>query len=134
MKKFSDIIFLFPRSAAGMAVAKYMCDNNVLDNVQARGEQLEAGLQAVATKYPKILGDVRGWGLLRGIEVVDDNIPPGKIVSAAMDLGLLLVGAGKNVVRFVPPLIISEAEVKQALAIFENAVAKVAADEGVVSP
>jgi acetylornithine/N-succinyldiaminopimelate aminotransferase len=117
-----------------MAVAKYMCDNNVLDNVRARGEQLEAGLKAVAAKYPKILGEARGWGLLRGIEVVDDNIPPGKIVSAAMDLGLLLVGAGKNVVRFVPPLIISEAEVNQALSIFEKAVAKVAADEGVVSP
>jgi acetylornithine/N-succinyldiaminopimelate aminotransferase len=121
-------------SAAGMAVAKYMCDNNILENVRARGEQLEAGLQQVASKYPKLLGDVRGWGLLRGIEVIDDNVPPGKIVAAAMELGLLLVSAGKNVVRFVPPLIISEAEIKQALSMFEAAVAKVAADEGLVSP
>lgn len=120
--------------AAGMAVAKYLCEHDVLANVRDRGEQLAAGLEEVAKKYPKILGDVRGWGLLRGVVCVDDAIAPGKIVGAAMEQGLLLVGAGSNVVRFVPPLIITEAEVDQALKLFENAVAKVAADEGKVSP
>jgi len=120
--------------AAGMAVAKYFSDHNVLDNVKARGDQLSAGLEAVAAKYPKILGEVRGWGLLKGVVCASDAIPPGKIVAAAMEQGLLLVGAGTNVVRFVPPLIITESEIKKALELFENAVAKVAADEGVTSP
>lgn len=120
--------------AAGLAVANYFSTHNVLENVRARGEQLAAGLEAVAAKYPKILGEVRGWGLLKGVACVSDDVPPGKIVQAAMDKGLLLVGAGANMVRFVPPLIISEKEIDSALKIFEEAVAKVAADDGAVSP
>ena len=49
---------------------------------------------------------------------------PGVLVQAAMDQGLLLVAAGTNVVRFVPPLIITEAEMDEALAKFEAAVEK----------
>lgn len=112
--------------SAGLAVAKYFSDHNILANVRARGEQLERGLDAIAAKYPSILGLVRGWGLLRGIVVTDPNIPPGKIVGAAMEEGLLLVGAGADVVRFVPPLIITEDEIVEALMKFEKAVAKVA--------
>jgi acetylornithine aminotransferase len=91
--------------------------------VQSRGAQLEAGLKKIASKYPEILGDVRGWGLLRGIVVKDDTpIMAGDIVSDAMKEGLLLVPAGPKVVRFVPPLIISEAEVDEALTKFDKAV------------
>jgi acetylornithine aminotransferase len=108
--------------AAGLAVAQYMCDHNILDNVKARGEQLEAGLQKIAEKYPTVLGEVRGWGLLRGVEVISDDIKPADLVGAAMKENLLLVPAGYNVVRFVPPLIISEAEINLALEKFEAAV------------
>eukprot|EP00429_Kryptoperidinium_foliaceum_P001647 CAMPEP_0176008864 /NCGR_PEP_ID=MMETSP0120_2-20121206/3959_1 /TAXON_ID=160619 /ORGANISM="Kryptoperidinium foliaceum, Strain CCMP 1326" /LENGTH=457 /DNA_ID=CAMNT_0017341651 /DNA_START=18 /DNA_END=1391 /DNA_ORIENTATION=+ len=108
--------------AAGLAVAQYMCDHNILDNVKARGEQLEAGLTKIAEKYPTILGQVRGRGLLRGVEVIAEDIVPGDIVGAAMQEGLLLVPAGYNVVRFVPPLIISEDEINTALERFEAAV------------
>jgi acetylornithine/N-succinyldiaminopimelate aminotransferase len=111
--------------AAGLAVAQYMCDHDVLSNVQARGAQLTAGLNALAQKHPALLGTTRGWGLLQGIEIVNDDVPPGKIVAAAMEEGLLLVGAGKNVVRFVPPLIITEAELNDALTMFEKAVVAV---------
>ncbi|KAL7578267.1 hypothetical protein ACA910_012684 [Epithemia clementina (nom. ined.)] len=110
--------------SAGLAVAQYFCDHNILDNVQARGQQLEAGLAAIAAKYPKLLGEVRGWGLLRGITVTDETVAPGKLVLAGMEEGLLLVAAGKNVVRFVPPLIISEQELAEALRLFESAVQK----------
>jgi acetylornithine/N-succinyldiaminopimelate aminotransferase len=51
-----------------------------------------------------------------------------------MNQGLLLVGAGANVVRFVPPLIITEQEINDALKMFENSVAKVVADAGHVAP
>lgn len=110
---------------AGLAVASYLCEHDVLANVRARGDQLSAGLEKLATQYPDLLGSVRGWGLLRGIQIKGD-IAPGVVVQAAMDEGLLLVAAGKDVVRFVPPLIISEAEMAQALEIFGKAVAKVA--------
>jgi acetylornithine/N-succinyldiaminopimelate aminotransferase len=116
--------------AAGLAVAKYICDHNILDNVQARGEQLSEGLEIVAAKYPQVLGEVRGWGLLKGVEVTGEGMTPGQIVGEAMNQGLLLVGAGANVVRFVPPLIVSEQEISDALAMFESSVAKVVADSG----
>ena len=98
----------------------------MLSNVNARGAQLTAGLKALAEEYPALLGDVRGWGLLQGVEVIAEDMLPGQVVQAAMDEGLLLVAAGKNVVRFVPPLIISEAEMEEALTKFATAVAKVA--------
>lgn len=120
--------------AAGLAVAKYMCDNKVLDNVRARGDQLSKGLEKIAAKFPNVLGEVRGWGLLKGVEVIGEGLTPGQVVGEAMSQGLLLVGAGANVVRFVPPLIINEAEINDALRIFESSVAKVVADAGKVSP
>ena len=108
--------------AAGLAVANYMYDNNTLENVKARGDQLSAGLEALAKKYPTVLGDVRGWGLLKGVECIADDITAGELVGAAMEQGLLLVPAGANVVRFVPPLIITEEEINMALERFEAAV------------
>ena len=114
--------------AAGLAVAQYMCDNDILDNVQQRGEQLTQGLEKLAEKYPTILGEVRGWGLLKGVECIKEGMAPGDLVAAAMEEGLLLVPAGYNVVRFVPPLIITADEIDQALERFEKAVAKKAAE------
>lgn len=111
--------------AAGLAVAQYMYDNDTLANVDARGKQLSEGLEAIAKQHPGMLGDVRGWGLLKGVEVVAEGVPPGQVVQAAMDEGLLLVAAGSNVVRFVPPLIITEQEMESALKMFEKAVVAV---------
>jgi acetylornithine/N-succinyldiaminopimelate aminotransferase len=115
--------------AAGLAVANYMCEHNLLANVRERGDQLTAGLETLAAQYPALLGGVRGWGLLKGVTVIDDAILPGVIVQAAMDEGLLLVAAGKDVVRFVPPLIITEAEIDLAMKLFGQAVAKIAATQ-----
>lgn len=108
--------------AAGLAVANYLCEHNILDNVVARGEQLGKGLKALAEKYPSVLGDVRGLGLLRGVECIAEDTTAGELVGAAMKEGLLLVPAGANVVRFVPPLIITEGELATALEKFEAAV------------
>lgn len=107
--------------AAGLAVAKYICDYDILNNVRERGAQLSAGLEQLAKQYPTVLGGVRGWGLLKGVETTD---LAGPLVQAAMDEGLLLVAAGPNVARFVPPLIISEAEINEALDKFGMAVKK----------
>jgi len=111
--------------AAGLAVAQYLSDHDILTNVEERGAQLAAGLEGLAEKYPEIMGDVRGWGLLRGIEIKDGaGVSAGELVGDAMAEGLLLVPAGPSVVRFVPPLIVTKEEIDAALGIFELAVAK----------
>lgn len=111
--------------AAGLTVAKYLSDHDILENVQARGQQLRDGLEALAKEYPEMLGEVRGWGLLLGVEVNPDaGTTAGALVQAAMDAGLLLVAAGATVVRFVPPLIVSEAEIEEALEKFASTLSK----------
>lgn len=111
--------------AAGLAVAQYMCDHDLLGNVQARGQQLTEGLADLAAKYPSILADSRGWGLLKGIKIKDDaGVTAGELVGDAMKEGLLLVAAGPSVVRFVPPLIVTEEEISKALELFENTLKK----------
>ena len=109
--------------AAGLAVAEYMSEHDVLANVNERGNQLSAGLEDIATRYPSVLGEVRGWGLLKGVVIKDDaGCTAAELVGDAMKEGLLLVAAGPSVVRFVPPLIVNEKEIAEALARFEKAI------------
>ena len=111
--------------AAALAVAEYLSEHDVLANVVARGEQLAAGLGDIASRYPSVLGDARGWGLIRGVPIKEDaGMTAAELVGDAMEEGLLLVAAGPSVVRFVPPLIVGEAEIDEALARFERAIAK----------
>ena len=69
---------------------------------------------------------MRGWGLINGLELqADIPLTAADVVKAAIDEGLLLVPAGPKVVRFVPPLIVTEAEVDTALEAVEKAIATV---------
>lgn len=111
-------------------VALTVCETlereNILQNVQDRGEQLRDGLQAIAAKYPNHITEVRGWGLIDGMELnADIKLTAAEVVKAAIDEGLLLVPAGPKVVRFVPPLIVTSAEVEQALQAVDKAMAAV---------
>jgi acetylornithine aminotransferase len=107
-----------------LAVCQTIERENVLGNVQARGEQLRSGLTQLVEKYPQVLGTVRGWGLINGV-VLREDCETGAIdiVKAAMAAGLLLVPAGPKVVRFVPPLVITAAEIDEAIATFDRALA-----------
>lgn len=112
--------------AAALCVCETIERENILQNVQERGEQLRNGLKAIATKYPGLITEVRGWGLINGMELNADNqLTAADVVKAAIAEGLLLVPAGPKVVRFVPPLIVSEAEVNTALQALERAMAAV---------
>ncbi|MEB3310398.1 MAG: aspartate aminotransferase family protein [Snowella sp.] len=114
--------------ASALSVLQTIEQDHLLDNVQARGEQLRAGLKNLAQKYGSLFTDVRGWGLINGMEInAESNVTSIEIVNAALAEGLLLAPAGPKVLRFVPPLIVSEAEVAQALAILDKAIAKVKA-------
>jgi len=107
--------------AAGLAVAQEVEGSDgsfaMLDQVASRGEELRAGLQHIAGKHPGMVKDVRGWGLITGIELADkDGVPTAAaIVGQAIKRGLLLVPAGARVVRFVPPLIVSAEDIALAL-------------------
>ncbi|MBF2078413.1 MAG: aspartate aminotransferase family protein [Synechococcales cyanobacterium T60_A2020_003] len=107
-----------------LAVCKTLESENILDNVNARGEQLRAGLIALAHKYPNLVEEVRGWGLINGLELkADIELTAPAMVKAAIAEGVLLVPAGPKVLRFVPPLIITAGEIDQALAAVDHALA-----------
>jgi acetylornithine/N-succinyldiaminopimelate aminotransferase len=110
----------------GLTVCQTLEADHLLSNVVQRGEQLRAGLQRLVQRYPGVLDQVRGWGLINGLVLKSDAaIASIDIVKAAMAERLLLVPAGPQVVRFVPPLTVSADEVQQALISLEKALAQV---------
>ena len=98
-------------------------ERDLLPHVKARGERLMAGLEALAAKHP-VIGDVRGVGLMQGVELVADRAtrePAGDLVhrleTMAFAKGLLTLAAGKNVLRLAPPLVVDDGDVDIALEI-----------------
>jgi acetylornithine aminotransferase len=109
--------------AAGLAVVNAIESENLLENVNARGRQLRTALETLAAKYDYFV-EARGWGLINGLEIKADlDLTSIQVVKAAMDNGLLIAPAGPKVLRFVPPLIVSEAEVDEAIAILDKTLA-----------
>ncbi|MBG1268044.1 aspartate aminotransferase family protein [Nostoc sp. WHI] len=107
-----------------LSVCQTLERENILQNVEKRGEQLRSGLRAIATKYPQYITEVRGWGLINGLELrADIALTAADVVNATINEGVLLVPAGPKVVRFVPPLIVTEAEVNTALQAVDQAIA-----------
>lgn len=110
---------------AALAVCQTIEQENILENVQARGEQLRTRLRAIAHQYPPLFTEVRGWGLINGMEIsADAELTSIEVVEAAMFQGLLIAPAGPKVLRFVPPLIVSAEEVDRATSILESVIAK----------
>ncbi|PKM52287.1 MAG: aspartate aminotransferase family protein [Firmicutes bacterium HGW-Firmicutes-7] len=89
----------------------------LLHKVKEQGKYLNEKLVELMNKKDNII-DVRGFGLMQGIALENEDIP--SIISNCMKEGLLLVGAGSNVIRFVPPLIISKNEIDNAIAILDK--------------
>lgn len=107
--------------AAALCVCQTLEQENLLTNAQERGKQLRAGLNQIAQKYPDQIAEVRGWGLINGLELKPKTeLKAIDVVKAAMAEGLLLVPAGLKVVRFVPPLIVTAEEVDRALKVVES--------------
>ena len=103
-------------TAAGNVVLDALT-SGVVDNAKAMGAYLREQLLALQKDCPSIV-DVRGVGLLQGIEL---SIPGAPIVKACIEKGLLLVGAGANVVRFVPALIVEKKHIDEMISILREA-------------
>jgi acetylornithine/N-succinyldiaminopimelate aminotransferase len=79
---------------------------------------LKQKLASVVDRHPSVVSEVRGEGLLVGVKAV---VPSADLVTALREQKLLTVGAGENVVRFLPPLIVTEAEIEESVARLERA-------------
>ncbi len=114
-------------AAAGNWVLAKIHRPSFLARVRKHGKLLGAGLEALAKRHPA-LGEVRGLGLLRGIEIkAEAPFDPPALVKAAMARGLLLVRGGERVVRLLPPLTVTPAEIAEALERLDAALGDLAA-------
>jgi len=96
---------------AALTVLEEINRRNIINNVYLRGEQLSAGFEELSKKFPNIISGKRGLGLIQGLVINDDYADAKKITLKAFDKGLLVDPAGGNVVRIVPPLVISRREI-----------------------
>lgn len=106
--------------AAANATLDVMLAPGFLDHVQKMALLFKQKLASVCDRYPEVINEVRGEGLLIGVRAV---VPAGDLVAALRDQKLLTVGAGENVVRMLPPLIVTEAELDEAIGRLERACA-----------
>ena len=104
--------------AVGNAVLDVMLEPDFLPHVQRMGEQLRRRLEEVVASFPSVLAEVRGAGLMLGLKCV---VPNTEMVAKLREEGLLTVGAAENVIRLLPPLIIEERQVNEAVQAIERA-------------
>ena len=104
--------------AVGNAVLDVVLADGFLDHVAAAGARLKRGLSALADRYPGVVAGVRGTGLMLGLELVP---PVNDFAVAARAEKLIVIPAGDNVARIIPPLIIGEADVDEGLSRLEGA-------------
>ena len=98
--------------AAANAVLDVMLKPGFFEHAQKMSLLLKQKLASVVDRHPDVLAEVRGEGLLIGLKAV---VPSGDLVNALREQKLLTVGAGENVVRLLPPLIVTEAEIEESV-------------------
>ena len=109
--------------AAGCVVAETVSDLNFLDKVNKKGEYIRSTIKSWNVPFVK---EVRGRGLMIGTQI-DSSINPGDIKVRCLEEGLCVTTAGSDVVRFLPPLNISDKEIEEGLAIFKHVLGEFAA-------
>ena len=101
-------------------IVERLADKGLQGAVVKKGELFRAGFEKLRERFPELVKEVRGKGLILGLQLSED---PTGIVKAARERGLLVITAGTNTLRFVPSLVMSEEEIKEGLAILEEAIA-----------
>ena len=103
--------------AVGNAVLDVVLEDGFLARVDRMATLLRQKVDALVAAHPRQLKSVRGKGLMLGIQC---EVPNTEMVAKLMDAGLLTVGAGDNVVRLLPPLIVDEAQIDEAVRIIDG--------------
>ncbi|MDC0059597.1 aspartate aminotransferase family protein [Pelagibacteraceae bacterium] len=104
--------------AVGNAVLDIILEKDFLKKVKQKGEYFDQGLNKIKNKYPKIIVEVRGLGLIKGLKMSVDN---DEFVKKLMNNKMLTIKASENVIRLFPPLIVSEEELNEAFDKIEKA-------------
>ena len=112
--------------AVGNAVLDVVLEDGFLDNVRQLGLKLTQKLARLQDEYADVIEGVRGSGLMIGIKC---RVPNTEFAKACLEQNLLTVGAGENVVRLLPPLIITEDDVDDAMSRLERACRRLTADQ-----
>ena len=99
-------------TAVGNAVLDVVLEDGFLDNVLQRALVLKQKLAQLKDEHPTVIEDIRGSGLMMGIKC---KVPNTEFQAAAMDNRLLTIAAGENVIRLLPPLILSDDDVSEAV-------------------
>ena len=95
----------------GNTVLDIIFGKDFLDNVKQKGEYFGQGLNKMKDKYPEIIGEIRGVGLIRGLKMLVDNT---EFIAILMKHKMLAIKAEENVVRLFPPLIVNNKELDEA--------------------
>ena len=106
--------------AVGNAVLDVIAAPGFLDRVRLISSHLQQHLAMLLAEHPKVIAEVRGKGLLLGLKL---HVPAAAFLAKAREKGLLVVGATENVVRLVPPLIVDESHLREAVDVLSAACA-----------
>ena len=115
-------------TAAACATIDTIRDEKLVENASVQGERLMHGLREIQAEHP-VIGDVRGLGLMVGVEFTGTDGAPdaasaGRVQKACLQRNLLLLTCGTygNVIRWIPPLVVTAEQIDEALGIFNEAV------------
>ncbi len=110
-------------TAVGLTVFGTLIEDRLAERAGRMGKGLVQGLEAIRAKHPKAVKEIRGRGLLAGLDLVP---PVADAVAACRERGLLVLTAGDNTLRLAPPLIVTDNEIAQACGIIDAALAGMA--------
>ena len=111
-----------PLAAAAInVVLDLFKENHIIDNVQKTGAYLEEKLNELADKYD-VIETRRGIGMMQGLVF---KVPVGPVINKALEKGLILINAGTDIIRFVPPLVITKEDVDQMIGILTQSIDEV---------
>ncbi|KAI1124118.1 acetylornithine and succinylornithine aminotransferase [Nemania abortiva] len=100
-------------------VVERLANPTLQEEVLAKGKLLKEGFEQLRHEFPDLIGEVRGRGLILGVQLTQD---PSPIIKAARERGLLVITCGTNTLRFVPPLTITDDEIRTGLRILSDAI------------
>ena len=108
--------------AAGNAVMDVIMAPGFLEGVQRKGNKLRSEMDKIVREFPQVFEDARGMGLLQGMKCV---LPQGEVQAACVAEGLMAITAGDNVLRLAPPLVVTDADIDEAVAMLRRAARRV---------